>query len=119
MAEQQRKAGGVQAFSRAELQRAGDDLRIAMLQTQGVIDEYSFMSSSDGDFALDKALKLQHQAMDAYVAMCRSFTELMLEGALPDKGRLVKSDNQPQHRQSRGRAKLKLLLKSGDAQPRG
>lgn len=114
MAEQQRMAEN-RAFSLAELQKAEDDLRIAMLQTQSVIDEYSVMSPSDGDFTLDKALKLQHQAMDAYVAMCRSFTKLMLERALPDKGRLVKSNNQPQHGQSRGRAKLKPLLKKGDA----
>ena len=111
MAKQQRKA----EVSLAELQKAEDDLRIAMLQTQGVIDEYSFMSPSDGDFALDKALKLQHQAMDAYVAISRSLTKLMLGGALPDKGRLVKSNNQPQHGQSRGRAKLKPLLKNGGA----
>lgn len=52
MAKQQREA----EVSLAELQKAEDDLRIAMLQTQGVIDEYSFMSPSDGDFALDKAL---------------------------------------------------------------
>jgi hypothetical protein len=45
IAEQQRKAE-VRAFSLAELQKAEDDLRIAMLQTQGVIDEYSFMSMS-------------------------------------------------------------------------
>jgi hypothetical protein len=114
MAEQQRKAE-VRVFSLAELQKAEDDLRMAMLQTQAVIDEYSFMSPSDGDFALDKALKLQHQAMDAFVAMFRSLTKLMLEGAPSDKGRLVKSNNQPQHGQSRGRAKLKPLLKNGDA----
>ena len=113
MAKQQRKAE-VRALSLAELQKAEDDLRIAMLQTQGVIDEYSFMSPSDGDFALDKALKLQHQAMDAYVAICRSLTKL-LEGAPPDKERLVKSNNQPQHGQSRGRANLKSLLKNGGA----
>ena len=114
MAKQQRKAE-VRAFSLVELQKAEDELRIAMLQTQGVIDEHSFMSLSDGDFALNKALKLQHQAMDAYVAICRSLTKLMLEGAPPDKGRLVKSNNQPQHGQSRGRAKLKPLLKNGGA----
>src|SRR5215469_711803 len=114
MAKQQRKAE-VQAFSLAELQKAEDDLRIAMLQTQGVIDEYSFMSPSDGDFALNKALKLQHQAMDAYVAICRSLTKLMLEDAPPDKERLVKSNNQPQHGQSRGRAKLKPRVKNGGA----
>ena len=112
MAKQQRKAE-VRAFSLAELQKAEDDLRIAMLQTQGVIEEYPVMSSPDGDFALDKALKLQHQAMDAYVAICRSLTKLMLEGVPPDKGRLVKSNNQPQHGQSRGRAKLKPLLRNG------
>jgi len=50
MAKQQRKAE-VRAFSLVELQKAEDDLRIAMLQTQGVIDEYSFMTPSDGDFA--------------------------------------------------------------------
>lgn len=111
MAKQQRKA----EVSLAELQKAEDDLRIAMLQTQGVIDEYSFMSPSDGDFALDKALKLQHQAMDAYVAISRSLTKLMLGGAPLDKGRLVKSNNQPQHGQSRGRATLKPLLKNGGA----
>ena len=107
MAKQQRKA----EVSLAELQKAEDDLRIAMLQTQSVIDEYSFMSPADGDFALDKALKLQHQAMDAYVASSRSLTKLMLGGAPPDKGRLVK----PQHGQSRGRATLKALLKNGGA----
>jgi hypothetical protein len=114
MMERQRKAGA-QAFSLAELHKAEDDLRIAMLQTQGVIEEYPFMSSPDGDFALDKALKLQHQAMDTYVAICRSFTKSMLEGALPDKGRRVKSNNQPQHGQSRARAKLKPLLRNGNA----
>ena len=39
MAKQQRKA----EVSLAELQKAEDDLRIAMLQTQGVIDEYSLL----------------------------------------------------------------------------
>jgi PAS domain S-box-containing protein len=61
-----------------------------MLQTQGVIDEYSSMSPSDGDLALDKALKLQHQAIDKYVGMCRSVTKSMLKSALPDNGRFVK-----------------------------
>ena len=103
MAKQQRTAE-VRAFSLAELQKAENDLRIAMLETQGVIDEYSFMSPSDGDFVLDKALKLQHQAMDAYVAICRSLTKLMLEGAPPDQERLVKSNSQPQPWQSRWRA---------------
>ena len=98
MADQQRKAE-LRAFSLAELQKAEDDLRIAMVQTQGVIGEYSFMSPSDGDFALDKALTLQHQAMDAYVAMFRSLTKLMLQGAPADKGRLVKSNHQPRHGQ--------------------
>ena len=104
MTEPQRKAQ-VRASYLAEVQKAEDDLHIAMLQTLRVIDEYSFMTLSDGDFALDNALKLQHQAMDAYVAICRSLTKLMLEGAPPDKGRLVKSNNQPQHSQSRERAK--------------
>jgi len=114
MMERQRKAEA-QAFSLAELHKAEDDLRIAMLQTQGVIEEYPFMPPPDGDFALDKALKLQHQAMDAYVAICRSFTKSIVEGALPDKGRRVKPNNQPQHGQSRARAKLKPLLKNGNA----
>jgi hypothetical protein len=114
MAERQRKAEA-RAFCLAELQKAEDDLRIAMLQTQGVIDEYSFMSPSDGDFVLDKALKLQHQAMNAYVTMCHSLTKLMHEGAPPDKERLVRSNNQPQPGQSRGRAKVRPLLKNGGA----
>ena len=114
MAKQQRKAE-VRAFSLAGLQKAEDDLRTAMLQTQSVIDEFSFMLPSDGDFALDKALKLQHQAMDAYVAISRTLTKLMLGGAPPHEGRLVKSNNQPQHGQSRGRAKLKPMLKNGGA----
>ena len=114
MAKQQRTAE-VRAFSLAELQKAENDLRIAMLETQGVIDEYSFMTPSDGDFALDRALNLQHQAMDAYVAISRSLTKLMLRGAPPDEGRRVTSNNQPQHGQSRGRAKLKPLLKNGGA----
>jgi hypothetical protein len=104
MTEPQRKAQ-VRASYLAEVQKAEDDLHIAMLQTLRVIDEYSYMSPSEGDFALDKALKLQHQAVDKYVAMCRSFTKSMLESALPEKGRLVKSNNQPQHSQSRERAK--------------
>ena len=35
---------------------AEDDLRIALLQTQRVINDYYSMAPSDGDFALDKAL---------------------------------------------------------------
>lgn len=46
------------------------------------------MSRSDGDFALDKALKRQHQAMDTYVALSRLFKKSMLAGALPHKGGL-------------------------------
>ena len=60
----QRRKAEVRASYLDEVHKAEDDLRRAMLQTQGVIDEYSSMSPSDGDLDLDKALKLQHQAID-------------------------------------------------------
>jgi hypothetical protein len=43
------------------------------------------LPSDDGDFALDKFLKLQHQAMDKYVATYRSFPKSVLESALPTR----------------------------------
>jgi hypothetical protein len=91
----------VRRSARAHVRKADDDLRIATLQTQDVIEAYFAMSpSDDGDFALDKFLKLQHQAMDKmakYVATYPSFTKSVLESALPNKGRVIKFDNQPQH----------------------
>jgi hypothetical protein len=72
----------------AYVRKAEDDLHIAMLQTQDVIEAYFAMSpSDDGDFALDKFLKLQHQAMDKHVATYPSFTKSVLESALPNRGR--------------------------------
>jgi hypothetical protein len=81
--------------------KAEEDLNITLVQTQRVIDDYYCMSPSDGDFALGKALKLQHQAMEAYVAACRLWTKSMLEGAPAD-----------QQSQSRARRKLKPLAKN-------
>lgn len=86
--------------------KAEEDLNITLVQTQRVIDDYNCMSPSDGDFALGKALKLQHQAMEAYAAACRLWTKSMLEGAPVD---------QREQSQSRARRKLKRLARNGGA----
>jgi hypothetical protein len=83
-----RPSGYVRVQAKAE-----DDLTIALLQTQRVIDDYYSMAPSDGDFALDKALKLQHQAMDEYVAVCGRFRKFIIEGTLLDES--VNPSHQP------------------------
>jgi hypothetical protein len=95
-----------------ELHKAEDHLTIALLQTQRVIDDYYSMAPSDGDFALDKALRLQHQAMDEYVAVCGRFRKFIIEGTLPDEP--VNPSNQPPRVANHERgAKLKPLSQSG------
>ena len=105
----------VKASYLEEVHKAEEGLRITLVQTQRVIDDFYCMSPSDGDFALDKALKLQHQAMAAYVAACRLWTKSMLEGAPADRASLVKPSDQRKQSQSRGRGKLKPLAKNGGA----
>ena len=75
----------VKAPSLKHVHKAEAELRIDLGQTQRVIDDYYCMSPSDGDFALSKVLKLQHQAMEEYVAAChRWLTKSMPGGALAD-----------------------------------
>ena len=105
----------VKASSLEDVHRAEEDLRITLVQTQRVIDDYHCMSPSNGDFALGKALKLQHQAMEAYVAACRLWTKSLLEGAPADRASLVKPSDQRKQSQSRARGKLKPLAKKGGA----
>ena len=107
--------GDVKASYLEDVHKAEEDLCIALVQTQRVIEDYYCMSPSDGDFALDKALKLQHQAMEEYVAASRLFTKSMLEGALADQESLVKPNDQRKQSQSRARGKLKPLAKKGGA----
>jgi hypothetical protein len=66
------------------------NLRIAFFETQKVINEYYAMSRSDGDFALDEALKRQHQAMDKYVALCRCSRNRCSQAHCPTRAVLVK-----------------------------
>jgi hypothetical protein len=105
----------VKASYLEDVHKAEEDLRIALAQTQRVIEDYFCMAPSNGDFALDNALKLQHQAMEGYVAACRLFTKSMLEGALADKESLVKPSDQRKQSQSRARGRLKPLVKNGGA----
>lgn len=107
------RASWLQKVHEAEL-----DFRVAFLEAQRVINEYYFMSPSDGDFALDKALKRQHEATDKFVAMCRLFTKSILASALPGKRGSGESPNQPQHNRSRARRKLKPLSKLEEAAER-
>ena len=103
--------GEIKASWLEELHKAEDDLSVAFVRTQRVKEDYYSMAPPNGDFALDKALKLQHQAMDEYVAVCGRFKKFMIEGTLPDAP--VKLSNQPSRTRLRARSKLKTLSKNG------
>ena len=73
---QPRRRTEVRASWLEKVHEAELDLRIAFLKTQRVINEFYFISPSDGDFVLVKALKRQDEATDKYVVMRRLFTKI-------------------------------------------
>ena len=62
---------------REELHKAEHWYTVAIAQTQKVLDAYDSLPTSEGDFALMKALQFQKDMMDEYADV---FTRLTLAG---------------------------------------
>jgi len=56
---------------------------VALNQLQKIRDEYKFMPTSDGSFALQQALKSEGLARDEYTRVLQTFTRLILHGEEP------------------------------------
>jgi PAS domain S-box-containing protein len=95
------RALGLEKLNRAEARYRG-----AFVQTQKVLADYDCMPPSDGNFALERALKLQNEATNEYAAMLKELMNLMVR---PDDGTLTKPDAQKQHNPSTELGKPKAL----------
>ncbi|HEY1242726.1 MAG TPA: hypothetical protein VGF16_19325 [Bryobacteraceae bacterium] len=58
---------------------------IALANIQKIQAEYKSMPSSDGNFALQQALKMQELARDQYMHVLQTFTRLVLYGEKPNE----------------------------------
>lgn len=93
----------VENCRREELHRAECSYRVAIAQTQKLLDQYDSLPPSEGDLALIRALKFQKEMMDEYA---EAFTQLMREDE-PTAGGVPAKPRKP-----RERAKLKPLSKT-------
>ena len=73
----------VEALWRKKLQHAENAYGLAFAQTRKLQAELESMPPSDGVLALEKALKLQNEAMNDYVLALETFTRLILYGEMP------------------------------------
>jgi|SRR5215472_3928965 PAS domain-containing protein len=89
-----------------KLNRADARYRSAFVQTQKVLADYDCMSPSDGNLALERALKLQNEATNKYAAMLKELMNLMVRSG---DGTLTKPDAQKQHNPSTALGKPKAL----------
>ena len=68
-----------------KLHAAEQRCRNATALVRSIQADLESIPASDGDFALEKALKLQNEALDEYARVLRTFTRLVIKGEPPDQ----------------------------------
>ncbi len=68
----------LEAIWRQKLNKAEQAYGVALANIQKIQTEYKSLPASDGNFALQQALKLQDLARDEYTKVLQTFTRLVL-----------------------------------------
>jgi hypothetical protein len=68
-----------------KLRQAGERYRLAMAECRLIQGEYRSMPSSDGNFALQEALRIENQCRAEYKKVLNTFHRLILYGEPPDE----------------------------------